>query len=368
MKVAIMGAGLSGLSCAIELEKHGIEPYIFERRSRVGDRFINAEVFAGMYSRPILDEVRYLSEELGIFVQPASNIKDLIVYSPKKKAVLSGPVGFVSIRGRHRDALENQLARQVHSPIHYHSEHTYEELLREYTHVVLATGDADYVKKIQNFHEDATVTLIGVTVEGEFTRNTVFTWFDNRFAPHGGYGFLIPFSPTEATVVLAFAEYKGLQAYDKTALWEMFFNRVCTDLNQNLKVTDQFEVNEYVMGIAESPRLGNTFFVGNCYGALMPGMGFGQFASILTGVYAAKDIVGLGRYETLTNELRHSYDHSRTLRRMMETLDNDGLDNFVQMLNGVWGRMLVHSRVNVLKWASYAARPWVALHKGPESQ
>lgn len=31
MNVAIMGAGLSGLSCAIMLEKNGIEPYIFEK-------------------------------------------------------------------------------------------------------------------------------------------------------------------------------------------------------------------------------------------------------------------------------------------------------------------------------------------------
>lgn len=30
VKVAIIGAGTSGLSCAIELEKHGIYPVIFE--------------------------------------------------------------------------------------------------------------------------------------------------------------------------------------------------------------------------------------------------------------------------------------------------------------------------------------------------
>jgi flavin-dependent dehydrogenase len=40
MKVAIMGAGISVLSCAITLEKNGIEPVIFEKRSRVGERFV----------------------------------------------------------------------------------------------------------------------------------------------------------------------------------------------------------------------------------------------------------------------------------------------------------------------------------------
>ncbi len=38
MKVAIMGAGISGLSCAITLEKNGIEPVIFEKRSKARDR------------------------------------------------------------------------------------------------------------------------------------------------------------------------------------------------------------------------------------------------------------------------------------------------------------------------------------------
>lgn len=32
MKVAIVGAGLSGLSCAFELKKHGIKPIIFEKK------------------------------------------------------------------------------------------------------------------------------------------------------------------------------------------------------------------------------------------------------------------------------------------------------------------------------------------------
>lgn len=40
MKGAIMGAGISGLPCAITLEKNGIEPVIFEKRSRVRDSLL----------------------------------------------------------------------------------------------------------------------------------------------------------------------------------------------------------------------------------------------------------------------------------------------------------------------------------------
>ncbi|MCF8564557.1 NAD(P)/FAD-dependent oxidoreductase [Alicyclobacillus tolerans] len=356
MRVAIMGAGLSGLSCAIELERHGIHPTILERRSRVGDRFINGEVFADIFSRPVKDEVRYLAENHQIYIQPPSNINELILYSPNQQATLKGPIGFVSIRGRHEESLENQLARQVKSKVHFNAEESYEDLLREYTHVVVATGDAEYVKRIQAFEVGLTVTLKGTTVEGAFSRARVICWFDQRFAPHTGYGFLIPFSEKEATLVLAYPEYKGISAYDKDELWKRFQDRASRDLGQSLKVTDSFEVNEYIMGIAESPRLGNTLFVGNCLGTIMPLMGFGQFPSILSGIYAALDICGIEKYEDLIASIRSSYYNSLALRRFVESLDNDGIDKVIKLLNGYWGYKLIHSKINFLKWAGYAVR------------
>ena len=361
INVAIMGAGLSGLSCAIELERQGIYPTIFERRSRIGDRFINGEVFADIFSRPVKDEIKYLAEKHQIYVQPPSNINELTLYSANRQATLHGPIGFVSIRGRHEDSLENQLARQVQSKVKFNVEKPYEELLREYTHVVMATGDAEYVKKIQPFKVGLTVTLKGVTVEGGFSRTRVICWFDNRFAPHTGYGFLIPFSEKEATLVFAHPEYNGVSAYNKDELWKRFKTRATRDLRQILKVTDTFEVNEYTMGIAESPRIGNTLFVGNCLGTMMPLMGFGQFPSILSGIYAAKDICGIGKFEELTAPLRGSYYNSLALRRFVESLDNEGIDKIIELLNGYWGYKLIYSKANFLKWAGYAVRTFSTL-------
>jgi len=356
MNVAIMGAGLSGLACAIELERYGVNPTIFEDRSQVGDRFINAEVFASIFSRPVMDEVRYLSEQHGIFIQPPSNIEEITMYSANRQAILRGPIGFVSFRGRHNDSLEMQLSRQVRSTVIFNSEKSYEELVKEFTHVIVATGDAAYAKKLQSFDVGLTVTLIGATVEGSFTRTKVQCWFDNQFAPHAGYGYLIPFSEKEATLVLAYPEYKGVSSYDSKGLWEQFHERASRDMEQSLRVTDTFEVHEYMIGIAKFPRLGNTFFVGNCFGALMPLMGFGQFQSILTGVYAAQDICGIGEYEQLTSSIRKSYENSIALRRFIESLDNEGMDRVIELLNGYWGQRLVHSKGNVLRWAGYAVR------------
>jgi len=95
-----------------------------------------------------------LSDNYGIYLKPTANIKELILHLENEIASIKGQLGFCNIRGRNKDSYEEQLALQVKSKICYNSKYTYEELLQEYTHVVLATGDASYAKKVQNYRED----------------------------------------------------------------------------------------------------------------------------------------------------------------------------------------------------------------------
>lgn len=361
MNIAIMGAGISGLTCAITLEKYGIHPTIFEKRGRVGDRFINGEIMMSMLSRPIYNHIGHLAEQYGIYLKPASNIQKLIIYSENEQATINGHIGFINYRGRHQKSYESQLAEQLESKIIFNSKKTYEELTQEYTHVILATGDAAYSTKLQDYHVDLTVTMKGATVEGEFERSTVVAWLNYDFAPLG-YSYLIPYSKTEANIVIAFPDYPTNQTKDLNHLWQLFYNQVCQSLQQDLQITDQFEITRYIIGHAQYPRIGNTFFVGNCFGSIMPFLGFGQFAALLTGIYAAKDLCGMGNYENLLNHIQESYQSSLTLRRLMEQLDNSKLDFLVRRLNGTLGQQLfVKSRGNPLRLFSHLINPWISL-------
>lgn len=359
MKVAIMGAGLSGLSCAITLEKNGISPTIFEKRSKVGDRFVCAEALLSVLHQPIDDFIAYFSEKHGIYLRPTSNIKELHVYSPNEHAVIHGHLGFVNIRGRESDSFEQQLATQVRSDITYNSENTYEELLRDFTHVVMATGDASYAMKVQDFQKDLSVSMKGATVEGEFNRYSVYVWLDDEIAPKG-YGYLLPFSEKEANIVIAYPDYPENQAKDIDTLWDKFYHLVCQTLDQQPRITDQFQIREYIIGICRNPRIGNTFFTGNCFGAIMPFLGFGQLTATLTGVYAAHDLCRLGKYVELTKPSQASYQDSLVLRRAMEKMDNTAFDILVKGLSGYWGERIFNSRrLNPLKLMSYLLRPLV---------
>lgn len=353
-----MGAGLSGLVCAIILEKHGIEPVIFEKRGCVGDRFANGEILLSFLSRPVRDEIAYVSDVHGVCLQPVSHIRNLILHSERQKAVVSGHLGFCNLRGNDFKSFEHQLARQVKSKIVYNSTETYEQLIQDFSHVVLATGDAAYALEMQNYRQDFTSKTNGYRVSGNFDRYTVRTWLNNKLAPYG-YGYLIPISEKEADLGLWYPEYEHNRQENPNVLLNQFYRQVCRDLGQEFSMDYRFEVHRYIIGICLYPRIGNTYFTGNCFGAITPYLGFGQFVSILTGIYAAFDICGKGSYEELTKPLRRNYENSLVLRRAWEQLDNRRFDRMVKFFGSWIGNKLLTSKMDVVKLASYLARPWL---------
>lgn len=352
MKVAILGAGLSGLSCALMLERQGITPTIFDDRRYVGDRFINGEILLPILERPIGDPLAYLSEQYGLYLQPTNNITTLTVYSENEQALLQGQLGFINLRGRAETSYENQLAKQLETKIIFHSTYKYEDLLKDFTHIVMAVGDFSYTERIQGIRSDFSVTLKGATVSGRFNERETCAWLDHHLAPKG-YGYLIPYSRTEANITLAYPEYEDTLAIDRNTIWQNFYEKVCQDRCQNLNITDEFEVTGYKVGISATPRIGNTLFIGNCFGSIMPFLGFGQFSAILSGIYAAEDLLGIADYQKQAASLYESYKNSLILRRSLEALDNGGYDHLVSFLDTkLANRLFNKRRINTLKLIS----------------
>ena len=78
MKVAIVGAGLSGLSCAFELKKHGITPTIFEKNTVLGDSLdyavSNFKIMTNFYTSPR----KYFKKNYGLDIVPVGMLKKII--------------------------------------------------------------------------------------------------------------------------------------------------------------------------------------------------------------------------------------------------------------------------------------------------
>ncbi|MBL4933060.1 NAD(P)/FAD-dependent oxidoreductase [Clostridium paridis] len=357
MEVAIMGAGMSGLSCALTLEKHGIKPRIFEKRSRVGDRFVNGEAMFSILNRPIKDSIEYISKEFDIHLKPITETNKIVIHSKNEVGSIEGKIGYLNIRGRHENSYESQLAKQVKTEINYNSIYSYEDLCKKYDYVVLATGDGEYACDLGNYRCDLTCKMKGVSVEGEFNRDVPEVWFNYEVVPKG-YGWLIPYSEREANIVIAYPCTPNNIKLDLNQVFENFYSLICEDINQKPRITDEFQFTRYMMGICNSPKIDNTYFVGNCFGAISPGLGFGQFTAILTGVYSAYDICGIDKYEKLVRPLFDNYNNSLELRRYLQNLTDDKLDSSIKLLDNKFFDKLIdkifsaESQIDLMEFAT----------------
>ena len=112
MKVAVIGAGIAGLTCAFELHKAGVEVEVFEREATVGGRMntrtkdgLAFDVGANFLIRDYLG-VNGLAEELGIERRQASPVPH-IVY----RAGHAHSMNFKSIRSIFRMGALDLLSR-----------------------------------------------------------------------------------------------------------------------------------------------------------------------------------------------------------------------------------------------------------------
>lgn len=346
MKVAIIGAGISGLACAIELEKNGIKPDIFEKRYTAGELFDHCTVMLEIITRPVKDPVVYLYNNFGIEIKPVQTVNTVYMHGPKVDSTLKrNYMGYFFVRGQDKDSVENQLYRQIKTPVRFDAEADYREIMNEYDYVVIATGENSVVKSLGCWQDLVRTWVYGSEVVGKFDPTCLHMWMDTRYSK-SGYAYLVPFNSKRATLSLIIPY---ITEEETDYYWARFWEIV----NPPCSVVKTFKL-EHISGFVKPTVYKNLLFTGNAAGAIEPFLGFGQYFALVSGVLAARAIYKGEDYE---KSIKKYVDKNMELLELRKALDRLGNSDFDTLIRGVSlpviRRVIYGTDINIIKYSSF---------------
>ena len=355
MHVAIMGAGLAGLSCSVLLEQYGIVPDIYEAQYKIGARFTNGEAIMNILDFPVEDCFSYLEQKYNVRLKPLHPLNSLAIHGPKSSALIEGELGYITTRGNHPYALEVQLGDISKAPVFTNTYYTIDDLKEKYDVVVVATGNSNESKRQQIWETDIVANIIGASIRGSFNPNQAQVWLNDDYAPQG-YCFLLPYESNIASLCIA---VPGTEGVNLEILWQRFLE----SLHFEIKIKDTFTLHSFEIGRNKSLVTENLIFVGNAGGFVMPFLGFGQFTSMLSGFEAAIAIANgnLQSYIVAMQPLVDSYYPSLKMRRVLAGMDNDKYELLIKILqNKVAKTTFSKFPIPILKTVATVLDPFIA--------
>ncbi|MHB1041370.1 MAG: NAD(P)/FAD-dependent oxidoreductase [Eubacteriales bacterium] len=355
MKVAVMGAGLAGLSCAVLLEQYGLAPDIYEAQYKIGARFPNTEAIMNVLDFPVGDSFKYIEEKYKVRLKPLHPLKNLIIHGPRNSALIKGSLGYITARGNHPGSLEVQLGDMSGAPVITNSFSTLDDLRSEYDYVVVATGNSQEPRRQHIWETDVVSNLIGANLSGSFDPCTAEVWLNDFFAPQG-YCFLLPYNSETASLALA---VPGTEGVNLEALWKEFLKY----FKRPFEIKDTFSLHSYEIGRNKSLIKENVLFTGNAGGLIMPFLGFGQFTSMLSGFEAAIAIANRNPeyYRKAMEPLVGSYYSSLKMRRILAGMNNNWYEILIRILRTKLGSATFSKfPAPILKTVAALADPFIA--------
>ncbi|WP_073149581.1 NAD(P)/FAD-dependent oxidoreductase [Paramaledivibacter caminithermalis] len=323
MKIAIVGAGLSGLSCAFELKKYGITPTVFEKRSSIGDgldyTISNLRIFSKFNCNP----QKYYKRKYNLQLTPLSPLRKIIIKGPSNKTIVKGKLGYTFKRGIEAYSMENQLAKQVNLPIFFDTYIDMDDIKKDFDYIVWAAGDNTLSKKLGVWNSNLNTCIRISTIEGNFKTDCGFIWFDNDYAKNT-YAYLLPYSKSKANLTLV---VNNITPYNLHYYWKKFL----TKENIRYRIFETRDI-KYTTGFVYPLRIHNIYLVGNAAGLTENILGFGSTNAIESGIMAARSIAKKLDYNKLMKEILESVKLNHELRKFINSFENKDFDKLVSFL------------------------------------
>ena len=337
-KIAVVGAGIAGTTCARELHKLGHEVEIFEMSAK--DKPTRPRQMEGA-----INLLQNIPE-----IEPERRMKKIRLHAPSITASLNGKLGFFyEVGGTNGIDAKARKKTEELLPIHYSTKiESKKQLQDEFQVIVAADGYRSVIAKKAGLLVSLTPKLVGVgagfTIKGDFDPELIEIWLDNHFSLHG-YSYVIPFSKHEASLVSAsigktidrvtYAE--RLKEIAHLRKWELQDGWV--DFESWYDFSSYCKDNVYVIGSA---------------GAFTePAFGFGLKWAIQSSKLCARAISERIDYNYLSRKaLLPDFESFKVMRKFFDTAENDDYDNFVGRFNNPLVKKLAESGTSLLrnKW------------------
>lgn len=339
MRIAIIGAGLSGLACAFRLEQQGFNGTldIYEKKPSVGAGNIFLEFISELFHRPINDLFVHLANEYKLYLLPHQTIYKSQSFGPTRSSIFDGFLGHIVVRGNHENSLEKQLARQIKTPIQYNQNIQIQELEENYDIVIVATGKLQDIPIDVGIRIDRYVNFYHALIKGNFDDKMTKVWFNNKYADKG-YAFLLPFDESTAMISVTTPN----QNFDLAQGWKLFIDDVFSSNSEEF--IEIHQLNNFAMGQPNRYAYKNLLFIGNVAGCVTPAMGFGLHNAILSGLYAADAIIKNIDYEKLMSHMNKEYKLSLALRNALEQMGDSQYDLMIDGINTILGRAILRKK------------------------
>jgi flavin-dependent dehydrogenase len=303
----ILGAGISGLTTAINLAKEGQDVHIYEKSPSIGAGKENAQLLPNWLSTnaTILQDL----QNCNIKIKPVSSINKVNLFlSGKKQFTLNSPtpLGYTVLRGG-ENSFETDLKKQAQElGVTIHT--NWNEPIQS---DIVATGC-----------QTAKAVIYGKVYNGNFNQSEVSVFLDPITCP-GGYAYLYPHSNTRASLIVS-----------KLASRDANLQESMKKLSQSYKSQlDSYNLSWlYDFGafsgfaIPETAIKDGVIHVGESAGFQDPFLGFGMKYAIQSGHLAAKAILEKKNYDDLwKNEFLLEFKRLLALRSVFFKMEMTGL-------------------------------------------
>ncbi len=317
MRVAIIGAGLAGISCAHELERNGIKPEIFNDQDFIGERLNLPVILLNMFNIPIKRPLAYLTNKYAINLKPDYLIKEAVLVSCKREYVVRGNIGYIFRRGMENGTMLHQILPDIKTQIHFNTHMKIKDIKNQFDHILVSTAEYSFSKELNIFNQAFNAYVRVANVQGRFKTDSIKIWFNTDYTKHG-FAYLVPDSEENAKLVHVVDNTDYLE-YEK--YWNNFINNIVKDF----EITDVKDIRHDI-GTLTTVQHENLYFAGVAGGFIDNFLGFGSLKAVISGASAAYCMVNRLNYNDFMHNFIKDIKNKQEIRKAFNRMDNEAID------------------------------------------